>query len=456
MAQRPRRNPQKPSAGPPEIFTWGVSSTPPPGTTGRFLVLLAADAKKGGASALSSVAGLKVTSTSDFESGIVPESDLGGASACLLPEIGVAVVDSPPDQINALMAGGDSDILAVEPERINYPISELHGLLTGAPPEYSMMNYLRGYRDAVNTLYDKLSGAADADLAPTEIPSFVETENTWGLQATRVPGSRFSGKGIRVAVLDTGLDLAHPDFAGRSVTAQSFIQGVTAQDGHGHGTHLHRDGLRPRLPGRLPRYGIAFEAEILAGKVLPDQGGGGDLGILNGIQWAITNQADIISMSLGALVSVNQSFSPVYEQVAKRALELGTVIIAAAGNDSGRPQRVAPVSHPANCPSILAVAALDRDWRVAWFSNSGLNPQGGQVDIAGPGVDVRSSWPRPDLYNTISGTSMATPHVAGIAALYAQSDPGYRGRALLNIVCQSAKRLPLPASDVGAGLVQAL
>jgi subtilisin len=112
------------------------------------------------------------------------------------------------------------------------------------------------------------------------------------------------------------------------------------------------------------------------------------------------------------------------------------------------------VGHPANCPSIMAVAALDQRLDVAWFSCAGLNPRGGQVDIAAPGVDIYSSWPS-TLYNTISGTSMATPHVAGIAALIAEADSSARGHALWTRLIQAADRLNQPARDVGAGLVQA-
>jgi subtilisin family serine protease len=131
------------------------------------------------------------------------------------------------------------------------------------------------------------------------------------------------------------------------------------------------------------------------------------------------------------------------------------LIVAAAGNDSQRPSTITPVSHPANCPSILAVAALDSGLRVASFSNGGVNLSGGQVDIAGPGVAVRSSWPRPTLYRTISGTSMATPHVAGIAALHAEANPDMRGATLGWLLLQSALRLQLITRDVGSGLVQA-
>jgi subtilisin family serine protease len=405
-------------------------------------------------------AGVAMASASDFKEGAPELSKLASDEGVIFPDLGVAVVNTPPEQIQSVAAAADSDILAIEPERIVYAFDDLPAwsaatlqpaaVATGFP-----IDYFRGYRDAVNHLYDKLAGTGGELAAEGVTPLVSETEFTWGLQATKVPASRFTGKGIRVAVLDTGLDLGHPDFAGRRVTSRSFVQGQAVQDGNGHGTHCIGTSCGPKRPGTLPRYGVAFEADIFAGKVLSNQGSGGDAGILAGIQWAVTNRCAIVSMSLGARVMPGQSFSQVFEQAASRALAAGTLIIAAAGNESRRPQTVAPVAHPANCPSIMAVAALDSAFRVAPFSNQGINPQGGQIDIAGPGVDVRSSWPRPTLYTTISGTSMATPHVAGIAALWAQSNAAFRGRALMSVLTQSARRLNLSARDVGAGLVQA-
>lgn len=455
----------------------------PPGTTGRFLVLLREDAVKAGVKALSDRAGLKVTSTADFEGGAVDADHLAGAEAILFEDLGVVVVDTPPEQIQALSAaaGEENAILAIEPERVVYALpaaaapartitaEEPSGgaELFTAPPEVSPLptaaagfpvEFLRGYRDAVNHLVGKLltaSGVAEEIGEEAIVAAFNETELTWGLQATKAAMSRFSGKNIKVAVLDTGLDLGHPDFVGRPIVSRSFVTGQPVQDGHGHGTHCIGTACGSRRPTQLPRYGIAFNSEIFAGKVLSNQGSGGDGGILAGIQWAVTNKCHLVSMSLGAAVFPGQGFSQIFEQVARRALALGTLIVAAAGNESNRPGVINPVGHPANCPSIMAVGALDQQLRIAFFSNGGLNPQGGQVDIAGPGVAVISSFPRPTLRRTLSGTSMATPHVAGIAALLAEANPGARGRALASLLLQNARRLQLPARDVGSGLVQA-
>jgi subtilisin len=384
------------------------------GTTGRYLVLMEDDAAVAGAQEMTRVAGIRTWSTGDT----VPVPEIG-TDGMLLHELGVAVVSADPEQVRALAeaAAEPGPIALIEAERVVFAIE----------PTAPMM---------------------------TE-PQVVDEETfTWGLQAVGAPNSSATGKGIRVAVLDTGLDLNHPDLAGRPVVSQSFVQGEEVQDGHGHGTHCVGTSCGPRELADCSGYGIAYEAEIYAGKVLSNQGSGADGGILSGISWAITNGCAVVSMSLGAATKPGQAYSRTFERVARRALDKGTLIVAAAGNESERRAGlVAPVGHPANCPSILSVGAVDVHSAIADFS-CGTVDTVGAVDVCGPGVDVFSSWPAPLGHRRISGTSMATPHVAGVAALIA-SATGARSYELWARLAQTARRLPLSCIDVGSGLVQA-
>lgn len=437
--------------------------------TGRYIVTFKEGSEKQAMSLMSRSAGIgEVARAADFAAAAVDTETLGGGGSVYFDEIGVAVVEAPPDAMGALSAAASEDdesaILAVEPERIMYALQEElpdtfepPTLPTPVPSNggdlTDTLTYLRGYRDSVVHLFEQLSRGIGGE--PTEAGiSAVFTDTpalTWGLQATGVDRSRFSGRGIRVAVLDTGLDLQHPDFVGRSITAQSFISGQTADDGHGHGTHCVGTACGPLRPPVGRRYGIAHGCQIFVGKVLSNGGSGADAGILAGINWAIANRCQVVSMSLGAVAPP----SPAYEAVGRRALAAGTLIIAAAGNDSNRSGGVLrPVSRPANSDTIMAVGALDRFLRIANFSNRGTPTGGGKVDIAGPGVNVYSSWLLPQRYNTISGTSMATPHVAGIAALWSEA-MRVTGGALAQVLLAKAKGLTLSSLDVGSGLVQA-
>jgi subtilisin len=409
--------------------------------TGRYIVLMRKDTRDAGKT-LQRTAGLQAMHTADFE-GQVRSARLADGQAMVYDQINAALVDSDPDRLEALRAS--SAVESIEPERV---VQALHTV----PAEY-----VRGYRDAINELADKLVADSEPNSLRALLPAAPgEAQSTWGLQVTRALGSRFTGAGIRVAVLDTGIELQHPDFQGRVIRSQSFITGEHAQDGNGHGTHCIGTVSGPLNPTRLPRYGVAPDVEIFAGKVLSNAGFGGDGSILAGIDWALRNKCAVVSMSLGAMVEEGTPHSPQFETIAKRVLDAGTIIIAAAGNDSERPGQLIPVSHPANCPSIMAVAAIDSALKLASFSNAGLNGGGGEVNIAAPGVAVTSTWLRPMLYRAISGTSMATPHVAGIAALFAEANPTIRGRQLHALLLSKAKVMAgLPARDVGAGLVQA-
>lgn len=419
-------------------------------TTGRYLILLPESDIDSGLRVFTDSTGINaIARSADFSDRAFTAEQLESEGASVIDTLGIAIASLDADQVQSMRAritpGGV--LLAMEPERVVYAIGGISGLSS---------DYLKGYRDAVNHL------AAQAIPSETQVTSAALTNDseTWGLQATKVTESPYSGLGVKVAVLDTGLDLTHPDFAGRKISNKSFIRGEAVQDQNGHGTHCIGTACGSQDPPTLPRYGIAYNAEIFAGKVLSNRGSGSDGGILAGIDWAIANSCQIISMSLGSPTRPGDTYSKIYEQIGKRALRQGSLIIAAAGNDSmdtitgRRLSPPSPVSHPANAPSVMAVAAVDAQLQIAAFSNGSINPHGGQIDMAGPGVDVYSTWPMPTRYRSISGTSMATPHVAGIAALYAEATQ-LDGYALWGYLLRDAQRLLLPSTDVGVGLVQA-
>jgi subtilisin family serine protease len=422
-------------------------------TTGRFVVIFKSNGSTQPArvkTALSNLAGLKnVVSTSDYDDGAVASADMASASAVHYEKLGVVVVKGD-DAVQALAANasaGDSPILAIEPEYLAYP-SQDTGLVT----------YLRGYRDAVNHLWDQLAasgtGAASAQ-AEGVATSFQDTDQfTWGLQAIGVPPTRFTGKGIKVAILDTGFDLTHPDFLTRVITSQTF-SGAPVQDVFGHGTHCVGTACGPQKPASgVRRYGVASEAQIFVGKVFnntaprPSAATGN---VIAGIEWAMTNGCQVVSLSLG--ITINQKVMQ-YETPLRRALQAGTLVVAAAGNNADRPTDPGFVEPPANADAAIAVAAVDRHLQIARFSarSSQLTGVGGIVNIAGPGVAVFSSLP--GRHGLLDGTSMATPHVAGVAALWAQAS-GDTGEALWNRILSSARPLTLASVDVGSGLAQA-
>lgn len=281
------------------------------------------------------------------------------------------------------------------------------------------------------------------NMRSSEVPCQDSPKHTWGLHATGVLDCEYTGKGTRLCILDTGFDSKHPDFKGRKVTTESFIRGESSEDGHGHGTHcMGTAGGYKNAEGK--RYGIAYEAELFAGKVLSNSGGGSDTSILGGIEWALQNNCHIISLSLGNMC---EEYDPVYEQAARKCLDNDCLMICAAGN-----HRPGTVGQPANSPSAMAVGAVNDKLELAYFScGSGKYP-GSEVDVVAPGVDVYSSLPGGE-YGSWSGTSMATPHVAGLAALYVEM--GLLGVDIMSELYLSCKSVDIPVQDAGWGLAVA-
>jgi subtilisin family serine protease len=209
------------------------------------------------------------------------------------------------------------------------------------------------------------------------------------------------GEGVKVAVLDTGIDTDHPDLAGAVIGAEDFT-GDGIEDVLGHGTHC-AGIVGARLNG-FGFVGVAPKAELLIGKVLGNGGTGSHESIANGIYWAVESKAQIISMSLGGEGSSNELFKAI-----QYALFHGVHIICAAGNEGALGSNT--IGYPGRFGGVITVGSHDHNG-----NPSGFTSRGGEIDIMAPGSDIWSTY-LDGGYASLSGTSMATPFVAGLAAL---------------------------------------
>jgi subtilisin family serine protease len=451
--------------------------------TGRKLVVLASGAHR--ASVTSALAGtnLDLVVAADY-GGNVPTEVRDRSDVVLFDRLGTMFVARDSTDAATLISRLDAEgqVIAVEDEGYVYAIGAVGG-------PWAQSDYLSGYREGVRSLVDHLlvtptrdagaphltsraaRHATPRDAAPTpanssacalpdpsaatslgddgpspRVGGFDESVTTWGLQAIGAASSPFTGRGVKVAVLDTGYDKTHRDFTGRIIVAESLIAEEDINDWHGHGTHTAGTASGPLAPWIGPRYGVASGAELHICKVLDNCGVGRDNDVFNGINWALEKGCRVISMSLGA---PTEKPLDSYTFIGKRAREQNALIIAAAGNDSRRALgRISPTQSPANAETILAVAAVDAEQKVADFSS------GGKIEIAAPGVQIYSSY-RCGGYRSLSGTSMAAPHVAGVAALLMEANPRMRAEEIWRLLLSSALRLDARREDVGAGLVQA-
>lgn len=253
-----------------------------------------------------------------------------------------------------------------------------------------------------------------------------------------------TGTGVRVAVVDTGIDARHLDL--RVSGGVSYVPGVRSwRDDHYHGTHVA--GTIAAIDNRRGIIGVAPHARLYAVKVLDRRGSGRLSWILNGLMWCYRARMHVVNLSLGsrALTHNPRIFNTAYEHVGRILRSRGILLVAAAGNSAE------PVGNPARCPSYLAVSAVDRRRRRARFSCFGP-----QVEIAAPGVNIVSTIPG-NRYRALSGTSMATPHVAGVAALVKRRRPSWHGDRIRVHLWRTATDLGAAGRDwlYGFGLVNA-
>lgn len=250
----------------------------------------------------------------------------------------------------------------------------------------------------------------------------------------------YDGSHTKVAVLDTGVDAEHPDLVNRVAGSKNFTDSDSTDDHVGHGTHTASTvgGSGAASDGR--KKGVAPGTSLLVGKVLNDQGYGLDSWIIAGMQWAVDQRADVVSMSLGN-PSIGDCGDPMAQATRQLAQNTHTLFVVAAGNAGSGTETV---SSPGCVPGVLTVGAVDRDDTTAPFSSRGpvavthtLKPE-----IAAPGVEISAAGAGGRgvyAYRTMSGTSMATPHVAGAAAVVRQAHPDWTAQQVKAALVSSAR-----------------
>ena len=253
----------------------------------------------------------------------------------------------------------------------------------------------------------------------------------------------YDGTGVTVAVLDTGIDGNPPDLAGQVDGTRSFVPGEEVTDVNGHGTHVASTIAGTGAASGGDFKGVAPGAHLIVGKVLGGaEGYGQDSWVMAGMQWAAESGAEVVSMSLGDSFASDGS-DPVSQTVDTLSEDHGTLFVIAAGNAGPE-----SISAPGAAASALTVGAVDKQDSLAGFSSTGPLAVSGAIkpDIAAPGVDITAarSQEMPSgegMYQTMSGTSMATPHVSGAAAIIAQQHPGWTGQQVKEKLMSSAKAL---------------
>lgn len=263
------------------------------------------------------------------------------------------------------------------------------------------------------------------------------------IKADQVHTAGQGGSGVRVCIVDTGIDDDHPNLNPLLAEIDYVNNDSNAHDDNGHGTHVA--GI---VASTHPTYGgVAPDASLLAAKVLDFSGSGWTSDVISGIDWCVSNNSDIISMSIGSGAYIGTCDNLAISIASNTAVDNGVAVFAASGNDG----YINAISSPACASKVVAVGAVDKlDDRTPYSNESN------ELDIVAPGTSIISTYPN-NQFDTLTGTSMATPHVSGVAALILQTDPTLPPVSLRNILQSNSLDLGASGYDTifGHGRVDA-
>jgi len=353
-------------------------------------------------------------------------------------------LDSRLFDVTSLVEFGYDDSRRTTVPVILRPAAGARSGITALSGQASVAELVTGAVEKSGSAWESLRGGAVEKVWLDGIRKVSLDRSTKQIGAPEAWQAGVTGKGVKVAVLDTGVDEKHPDLQGRQVAEKNFTDSPDNTDEVGHGTHV-----ASTIASKGEKYrGVAPDAEILDGKVCRP-GGCTESAILGGMQWAADQGAQVINMSLGGGDSAD--IDPLEAAVNRISQETGALFVIAAGN-SGRPETI---GSPGSAESALTVGAVDRNDGIAPFSSRGPAADGAvKPDVTAPGVDIVAAEAGTQGHVAMSGTSMATPHVAGVVALLKQQHPDWSGERLKSTVMASAKANPaLKPFDQGTGRV---
>ncbi|MEN9406421.1 MAG: hypothetical protein RLZ12_705 [Bacillota bacterium] len=256
----------------------------------------------------------------------------------------------------------------------------------------------------------------------------------WNIERVLQGAPLGSGQGIKIGIIDTGIDYAHPDLAGNIKGGINLLNSKKRPlDDNGHGTHIA--GIIAAINNNIGVVGVASSASLYAIKVLDSKGAGSLINLIKGIEWAIAKKIQILNIS----ISGGQLVSRALNKTIQAADERGIVIVAAAGNTGSPTGRGDTVQIPARIKPVIAVAALNNQNKRDKYSATGTT-----IDLAAPGTKILSTYHK-KRYAYLSGTSMAAAHVSGVLAIYKKKFPNSSPSRL----CSTAKRRARPLGNVG-------